>query len=321
MKERRDSFSLRCSECPFRKERIMELSNPRSELIEGLRIEESFGRHRFACKVGGYIVFGQEQASNQVHRHGCHELCLIVEGCGRFVRDGESHLLRQGDLILADPGIVHEIQADPLERLLLLYLFIEITTDPRIPVSGSFGDRCLDGFLAGHREKATDVRLLSYLSFIEAYNTPRRSQRYGTREAVRNLVLESLQLLGDHPDGGMIEPSGSLLEKALDYVDANLHLALCVRDVAIHCSTTQRNLEYLFRRHLDTTVLGHVHVKKAALACHYLGRQFSVAETASMVGIPSPPQFSAMFSRIMHMPPSQYRREHREEGIGIGRRL
>jgi AraC family transcriptional regulator, transcriptional activator of pobA len=300
------------------KETAMDLH---SEYIRGQRIDESFGKYRLSCKVGSYCVFGYDQQSNQRHHHDCYELCIVVSGKGSYVIEDYVLSIAEGDLLIAEPETTHEIRANSLENLMLLYIFITITENPRPVVGDSYGDRCIAGFLHHHDRITSQKHLLSYLQFIESYNATGRKNTYGTLEALRNLVLESLAGLSSGTNTLPQDPIKNIIESALDYIDANLHTRIRIREVAQSSCTTPRNLEYLFRKNLGKTVVGYINEKKTDLACHYLSMFFSVTDTAEMVGIRNASQFCTMFKKYRGISPTQFQRSALQDRNGMGRRI
>ncbi|MHB1453806.1 MAG: helix-turn-helix domain-containing protein [Saccharofermentanales bacterium] len=299
-----------------------------SEYITGRRIDESFGRYRLSCKVGSYSVFGYDQISNQRHRHDCYELCLVISGKGSYLYNDAICPIQEGDLIIAEPDLHHEIQAGqrentalPTENLVLLYIFITISENARLARAESFGDRCIAGFLRGHNRKASQIHLLSYIRFIESYNSPNKKNPYGTSEALKNLILESLAALSANSNAPAEEIVKNIFENALDYIDANLHTKILVSEIAADSCTTVRNLEYLFHKNLGKTVVGYINEKKTDLACHYLSMYFNVTDTAEMVGIHNVSQFSTMFKKSRQISPQEYQKMILGDKKGMGRRI
>lgn len=292
-----------------------------SSYVTGICIDETLGKYHLSCKVGTYCLFGFEQASNQRHHHDCYELCIILEGKGSFLYGSTVHKLKKGDIIIAEPGVGHEIQAGKQEDLLLLYIFVEINVNHRAAAGKSYGERVIDGFLKGHGQKASQEQLLAYLDFIEAYNTPKKKFHYGTYEALKNLVLESVAALSDSIGSSQVDIAKNILESALDYIDANLHKRTLVRDIAAFCCTSTRNLEHLFRKHIGKTVTDYVNEKKIALACHYLDMYFNVTDTANFVGVGNPSHFCTLFKKYRSISPKQYQLTRVPDVKGMGRRL
>ncbi len=292
-----------------------------SEYIKGIRIDESFGRYRLSCKVGTYCVFGYDQISNQIHNHDCYELCIILSGTGTYNYNETIYNIHEGDIIIAQPNIAHEILASQKENLVLLYIFITIEENERSAKTVSYEDICIGGFIDSHNIISSQRQLLAYIDFIEMYNSPQKKYHQGTQEAIKNLVIESLALLSKTAKAPKIEIVKNILENALDYIDQNLHNRIKVDDVAANSCTTVRNLEYLFKKQLEKTVVGYINEKKADLACHYLQMFFNVSDTAEMVGISNVSQFSRMFKKYKKMSPQAFQKTTTVGTRGMGRRI
>lgn len=294
-----------------------------SNYISGIRIEEAYARYRLSCKTGTYCSFGVDQISNERHYHSCYELCIILSGKGSYIYNEVTYALSEGDIIISDPDAPHEIQSKDPGELRLLYIFIEIrSNDAGITLKAS-EDNIISGFLAGHSPyAASQKQLLSYILFVENYNSPKKLQHFGTYQALKNLILESLAALSDNPRR-TDERTGvqNILEAGLDYIEANLHKKMCIADIARHVCTSQRNLEYIFHKHFNCTVIEYINEKKIRLACHYLEMYFSISDTGYMVGIANPSQFCRLFKKHMKMTPREYRINRAVDKNGMGRRL
>ncbi|HEY5584303.1 MAG TPA: AraC family transcriptional regulator [Ruminiclostridium sp.] len=299
----------------------MDTNSLHSDYITGKCIDESFGKYRLSCKVGSYCVFGYDQVSNQRHHHSCYELCMVISGKGSFFYCETVYKIQEGDIIIAEPDVLHEIQANAQENLVLIYIFIEINYDRRATALKSFGDKCIEGFLEGHSHKTYQPHLLAYMNFIEEYNSPKKKWHFGTYEALKNLVLESLASLSIINKSLDVEVVKNIIENSLDYIDANLNKKILVKDVAANLCTTQRNLEYLFKKHLKKTVVGYINEKKMDLACHYLNMFFNISDTASMVGVNNASQFSTLFKKHKMVSPQVYQQTNLIDKKGMGRRI
>jgi AraC family transcriptional regulator, transcriptional activator of pobA len=301
----------------------MEYKQYHSNFVSGLMINETFGRYRISCKAGVYCVFGVEQISNQRHAHDCYELCVITSGSGKYIHDDREYLINKGDVIIADPGIAHEIQCTNTQDMRLLYIFIDISENKPLTMVKSIEDKLIHGFKSGHSALApSKTYILSYLDFIESYGIRRGNRNFGTYNALKQLVLESLAVLSYETsilNNGIITQNA--FERALDYIDENLHKKILVRDIALETHISQRNLEYIFRKNLGKTVKEYICEKKIDLACHYLSMYFTVSDTGRLVGIPDLTQFSRLFKKYKGMPPTQYQKTMVTCKNGMGRRI
>lgn len=302
---------------------ILDIDNLHSDYISGVRIEEYYFKHRISCKIGTYCSFGLEQISNQRHSHSCFELCIIISGKGFFIYDEASYAIKEGDIIIADPYVMHEIQSNDQNGLKLLYIFIEIASNDTNMAARSHEDLIIGNFMAGHSIIASSQKhLLSYLMFVENYNAPKKKLLYGTHNALKYLVFDCLMALSEsRPAAEDKKIAQNTIETCLDYIDSNLHKRIRVMDIARHACTSQRNLEYIFNKHFNTTVIDYVNEKKIRLACHYIEMYFGISDTAYMVGISNSSQFSKLFKKYIGMSPKEYRQTRVTDKNGMGRRM
>ncbi len=300
----------------------MDNTNFHSEYISGIRIDESFGKYRLSCKIGLYCEFGFDQISNQTHFHDCYELCVAVKGNGSFLHNDIKYKISEGDILISDPGFEHEVRSKTNENLILLYIFITISENQRITGVRTLEDEIIENFLIGHKFINNEPGILSYIRFIEDYNSGNNKSSYGTHQAIKNLIIESLSSFTlNNKIQISKEQISNTFEFALDYIDANLHTKIIVREVADNSLTSLRNLEYLFRKNFNKTVKEYINEKKCELACHYLSMYYSVSEAAQMTGIDSISQFCRMFKKHKGVTPREFRKMNIGDGKGMGRRI
>lgn len=294
-----------------------------SSSIVGMQIEESFAKYSISCRVGAFCNFDLNMVSNQLHTHNCYELCIVTNGSGMFNYADKNYKLEQGDVFIADPFIVHEVQTNRLQSLQLIYFFIEVK-DNELLTHNRCEDQMIKSFLNGHKVLVSSQKhLLSYFMFIDNYHTLKKSRDFGIYQALKNLILESLDALSLKGES-FSKPRAiacNSLELSLDYIDVNLNKKMALNEIAKHSCTSGRNLQYLFKKHLGKTVIEYVNERKIALASHYLMRQFSVRDTANLVGIDDPSKFTRLFKKQKAISPKKYQQIHVPNENGFGRRL
>lgn len=293
-----------------------------SDYINGIRIDESFGKYRLSCKVGTYCEFGFDQISNQSHHHDCYELCTVINGNGYFIYNDEANKITKGDIMITDPDCNHEIRSKVNDNLVLLYIFITLDENQRISALRTYEDEVIENFLSGHNCVAAKENLLSYIRFIEDYNSPGTKNPYGTIQALKALIIESLsEFSHSRVIQNKISGHANTFETALDFIDANLHTKILAIEVAENSLTSLRNLEYIFKKNLNKTVKEYINEKKCDLACHYLKMYYGVSQTAQMIGIGNISQFCSMFKKHKGISPVEYRTKNTGNGRGMGRRI
>ena len=68
-------------------------------------------------------AYNTQLPDNVPHRHTCFEVCLVGDwGSGIFTVEGQAHPLAPGDLFIARPGVVHQIQNTGSELMELFWV-------------------------------------------------------------------------------------------------------------------------------------------------------------------------------------------------------
>jgi AraC family transcriptional regulator, transcriptional activator of pobA len=301
----------------FDKEYVFDSSH-----INGMDLEENFGKYSISSKVGFFCNFDLNQISNQPHFHNCYELYIITCGEGTFQYDKEAYYVKQGDIFIADPNVTHEISVNSLQNLQGINFFIEIKVNVHLKPR-TLQDFSINSFLSGHKVTVgSQKHLLAYLIFIDAYFTAKRSRGFAIEQALKNLILECLDSLSVK-SGSLHKVQAntrSTFELALDYIDHNLNNKIVISEVAKELCISERTLEYLFRKHMNKTIKDYVNEKKMTLAAHHLMKQFSVSDTAMQVGLSSTSQFIRLFKKYIGITPKKYQQLHISKVKEFGRR-
>lgn len=287
-----------------------------------MQIEENFGKYGISCRVGAYCNFDLNMMSNQLHTHNSYELCIVTSGTGTFYHNGKKLKLQKGDVFIADPFITHEIQINTHQDLQLIYFFIDIINN-ELSVPKSTEDQMIHAFLHGHNELVnTQMHLFAYFSFLEIYNDAKKSRGFGLYHAVKNLIIEALDSLSvkSYHFSKPLIFSCNALELCLDYIDNNLNRKIALEELSKHSNTSIRNLQYLFKKHLNKTIIEYVNERKINLASHLLTMQFSIQDTANQIGINDASQFTKLFKKYKSISPKKYQLQAPKEN-GFGRRL
>ena len=291
-------------------------------LITNKKFECKFGKYNLICKIGEYQEFGLEQVSNESHSHSSYELCMILDGKGKFIYNNTSFDIGRKDIILADPHTTHEVTCDNYDRLLLLYIFIDIHCPATSAAISSTEDLLIDEFLKHHLSLChSNSKVLPYLDFMNTYARTCSTFNYGLYQITKTLIMECLQALTINKVTSLphVVPS-TTLEKAQDYIDAHLHMKIYVADIAKHCSISVRSLQYIFKKELDISVIDYINQHKIKLASHYLLNHFSIMDAAALVGLSDISHFNRVFKKLTGFTPSQLQKLGKYNH-GFGRRL
>lgn len=293
-----------------------------SSHLNGMHLAESFGKYKISCKAGYYCDFNITQISNQPHFHNCYELYIVTAGEGSFLNGGQPYTVKQWDIFIADPGVIHEISVHKLQDLQLIYFHIDIEADELVSIKTA-SDLSVHNFLKGHKVIArAQKHLLAYLLFFDVYFKEKKSKGYGMQQAYKSLILESLDSLSLKADNLVLSltSASNTFELALDYIDQNLNRRTTISQIAKELNVSERTLQLLFRKHMNSTVIDYINKKKMILASYYLMKQFSVTETSNQIGIQNTAQFSRLFKKYIGVTPKKYQQQHIAKIRDFGRR-
>lgn len=298
--------------------------------------ERPLGRSHFEIAMNSYTLsfrrveyftFDFEKISNGTHYHDCYEMVYVISGEAIFRTDKEEERLGPSSLYMADPGALHEIHIDKRKQMSLIYFVFSIRKNDRSPVFLSQKEKTVESFLSGHKKSTTGAgELKAYTSFFTDYISlggDRNSPWFG--EVAELFVFNSLETLCHELPGQSHKNRSdeSRLEKALDIIDKNMAYRITAEDLANQVNTSRRHLYRLFRTYLNKPVHAYITERKIRLAESYLRMNYSVSETAGLLGMESLPLFSRSFKKYAGMTPMQYKKlcSDGTSGFGSGIRI
>ncbi len=114
--------------------------------------------------------------------------------------------------------------------------------------------------------------------------------------------------------GKIIFPNASDKSKDIDnsvqYMHDNIKKDLSLKDIASRSSLSPSRFSLLFKQHYQTSPIDYFIKLRMQRACQYLlTSQMKVREVAEHLGYDDPYYFTRLFSRIVGMSPTKYRKE------------
>lgn len=286
--------------------KVIGLPTPRSPLPTPMTFLETLGRHRLEVNTRGAVRFDVEP-TNSRHRHDFTEICLVLQGTGRYVHGDGEYPLRPGDVFTADPGVVHEISSHATRDLEIWFLTLGIQT-----LEGHVAtveDAVVERYQAAHRTHAPGHGALSrYLPLIDEKATG--LERAAAGAATRYLALSMLQALAGAPTTAASPKAADPVELALAYIDARNDRPLGVEEVAAAAGLSPRALRRRFVSQLGVGLAEEINHRRMRRAAHLLLMGFSVAETGRQVGIDAPAQFTRAFRRALGTTPKAFQADY-----------
>lgn len=271
---------------------------------------------------GVHCLFNHSTPTNSYHMHNCYELCIVTSGKGFYKYGDQVYEIEEGDLFVADPGILHEIAILPEKKqsMGIFYFSFEIVGVDQLSVPSSH-DSILKKFLYTHEQVAKGQnQILFMLDFLSQYSQHINRNHMTIQRTIESIILESLDVLSHHFREGnqMEENSLTIIDQALAYISAHLIEKIKIEDIAMYTHTSSRNLQKLFKRSLNMTVKEYIDRRRIHFAMSYLKMNFKVADVGLRIGIDDPSQFSRFFKKYVGRTPKQYQIEYISDGMKYG---
>ncbi len=245
-----------------------------------------------------------------IHQHNHYEICYIGgEGTGRFRAGDEEQDIGPGDVLVARPGVPHQIQASTDQGVTIYWVAFTIAT----LTGNSFCD-VLKTFDSSTTSVApdNDGRIASLWELL------RSTASNGAIETVDHiaaaLILAKAELL--RTNVGALTPTlpdssgeNSHIDIAIRYLHDNLSLRLTASDVARHIGISVRHLTRVFRSHTGESFYQYLISLRIERACMLLRNTppLSVQEIGERVGYPDVHHFSRIFRARVGVSPAKYR--------------
>jgi AraC family transcriptional regulator, transcriptional activator of pobA len=297
--------------------------------ISHLKIEEKIGNILFNIVPGNFCTFDESTPTNGKHLHHCYELCIVTNGQGEFIHGNQVLPIIKGDVFLADPNVTHEItilkdKSSTAANTLKLFYFSIYIYKSSSQKSSSLEESLLNKFLDNHCIiRNSQDQLIAYLTFIYEYSNYKPSYDYGIRQGVKSVVLESLLSLTEGLESKKDDYSyfsNNIIDLAIDYIGGNLSSKITLDNIAAYCKTSKRNLQYLFSKYMQTSVVDYINSRRMSLAGSYIRMNFRISDIGLKIGITDPAQFCRVFKKYYGVSPKKYQMAYSANGMVYGTR-
>ncbi|HEY0620127.1 MAG TPA: AraC family transcriptional regulator [Kribbella sp.] len=271
-----------------------------------------------SCEIGGFradfVSWGHyrpEYWRNYWHSHSFHEVCLAYAGAGRFNSGTTQYDVGAGDVFLARPGDVHEIESSRSEPLGIAFWGFTFR-----PVSGGSGSGWWSG-LTRADGPVMSRRLGGLPAAIAALAAEAAAPRSGYRESLASfgaaLVLDTARAFAQDEDlsvDPIVRDRGPVVVDAMQrHLLDNLARHVTVREVAAAVHLSERHAERLFRQGTGASMMSTLRRLRLELAAQLLlDPAATVTEVARACGYSDVRPFSTAFRRHHGKPPTAFRR-------------
>ena len=239
---------------------------------------------------------------NIQHSHDFCEILYVAGGAGEAILEGKKFRLAPGDLVVVNPGILHEERSDAKAPLRLIFLAIRDFAVPGLP-AGCLSQEKYRVLSCGEYRYKMDIYLRELLqetsSQIEFY----QEISQGLVSALLVLVMRLIRI--NPEDEAALSQE---CQKIKEYLDQNFTSPITLDSLSETVYISKHYLSHLFKEQTGVSPIKYLTSKRMEKACELLSEtELPVSEVSKAVGYENPLYFSQVFKRIYGISPVKYR--------------
>lgn len=246
-----------------------------------------------------------EDAPNWFNIQHSHDFCEILYeagGAGEAILEGKKFRLAPGDLVVVNPGTLHEERSDAKAPLRLIFLAIRDFAVPGLP-AGCLSQEKYRVLSCGEYRYKMDIYLRELLqetsSQIEFY----QEISQGLVSALLVLVMRLIRI--NPEDEAALSQE---CQKIKEYLDQNFTSPITLDSLSETVYISKHYLSHLFKEQTGVSPIKYLTSKRMEKACELLSEtELPVSEVSKAVGYENPLYFSQVFKRIYGISPVKYR--------------
>ena len=239
---------------------------------------------------------------NIQHSHDFCEILYVAGGAGEAILEGKKFRLAPGDLVVVNPGTLHEERSDAKAPLRLIFLAIRDFAVPGLP-AGCLSQEKYRVLSCGEYRYKMDIYLRELLqetsSQIEFY----QEISQGLVSALLVLVMRLIRI--NPEDEAALSQE---CQKIKEYLDQNFTSPITLDSLSETVYISKHYLSHLFKEQTGVSPIKYLTSKRMEKACELLSEtELPVSEVSKAVGYENPLYFSQVFKRIYGISPVRYR--------------
>lgn len=247
-----------------------------------------------------------------LHKHDdFFELLFIRSGTGRYILDETHYSVKAGDLILCNPGVLHDEDASSNANLNILSVAITDLHISGLPANHLLDSRYAPVFPTGESAEMIDGLLMSIFSLLAETS---ESSAEACQHLTAGLVSSLLTLIERHcrTENSTLSKGGLVVKEVTEYLNAHYNEDIALEDIANAFHLSLYHLVRSFKEHTGYSPKQYILRRRLGEAQTLLiSTSLPVMEISAMVGYSDHCQFDRMFSKYIGISPSGYRTFYR----------
>ncbi len=243
----------------------------------------------------------------QLHTHDFCEILYVLSGNGVIQINGVVYPIKQGDLMVINPGVMHCESCVEKNKLHLVFLAVE-----NFKVDGLKESHLID------RNMPQVIAVQDYRYKIESYFTDilnESADKIMLSTAMTRVLASALLVLILRVYHSKVDQTADLkaeCRRIKDYIDKNYTSPITLDSLSEQVYISKYYLAHIFKSQTGTSPIKYLINKRISEAAQLLiHTDLSIRDIALRVGYDDPVYFSQMFKKVMDESPAAYRSGHK----------
>lgn len=267
------------------------------------------------CLAGTHHVdeTHSSQHARLLHMHETElELFYVYSGAGRYMVDGYTYQVSQGDMVICNAGILHGEDPDDWRKMRTYSIALTgVQFEGLLPNHLTAKDTMSVIHCGALSEQIGEMMRLVYL--LSGGSQPLQAVCQHTALAVLGLIRELLCSRKRHEAIRSTAKAGLLARRIRNYLDIHYCEPLSLQMIGDALGVSEYHAAHVFKAELGISPMQYVMRRRMGEAQTMLmDTNRSIADIADRLGYSNPWNFSTAFGKCVGMTPSQYRQSFQE---------
>ena len=250
-----------------------------------------------------FCHFGYISSYHTPHNPNWHrdvEILACTKGEGYVNHDGEKIRFCQGETVIINSGISHQILTD--SHVEYFYLIV----DPAFQAECGF-----DIDLVFFQKKISDPVIYDkYMKIVEITHSDDKFRVLKTRIALSEYLLALMEKYASFSKYEADADSGIYAKKALEYLKFNYSKPISVTDIAEYVGIGRTRLTKEFKKYTGRTILEQMNIIRCKNAKNMILSGIKICEAAESCGFENRSYFTKMYKKYNKELPTQTKEKH-----------
>lgn len=252
-----------------------------------------------------------------VHIHPEYQITYVEEGHGMLYFGENAQMFREGDIYLIGPNVPHvfidhqESKNKVFHRIRATTIFFpKLYADQIFSVIKEAGSiRSLLGFSLNCIQVGEKYRSIIAKSILQMKNIPVGFERVlCLMYILHNISLDYKSLIIESFTEGKVDLSR--IERVFDFTIQNYFRKIELSEIAALINMTETAFCRFFKLSTSKSYVQFLIEVRVSMACKYMvSEKCNLSEIAYKVGFNSTTNFIKQFKKVMHLTPSEYRKQ------------